>query len=248
MERRVVLVKQAADALEKAVEKLPRLQKAKKIGVDSPAPDPDGIDAPLEKVVDGGETGQAVGEWLSLALAGADKGGKALGLAGVTGGVAAAAGVLEKANPVVQGALTGVDVARMALSPEYREAVKDEGERDARTERGAAGEVLNQAGYVMSRPAAAGSHFFSQLDQMDTDRGNQELKTASTDRQTRAQDEANRQQVSSNQLDDRTNENRRRDMEEMRRALDPDWDIEARTMGLVKNIVRPETFSPAKPQ
>jgi hypothetical protein len=248
MERRVVLVEKAADALEKAIEKLPRLKKAKKIGVDSPAPDPDGIDAPLEKMVDGAEDGQAAGEWLSMALAGADKAGKALGMAGVTGGAAAVAGGLEKATPVVQGALTAVDVARMSLSPEYREAVKEEGSKDARTDRGIGGEMLNQAGYVMSRPAATGSHFFSQMGQLDTDRANQELKTASTERQTRAQDEANRQQVASNQLDDRTNENRQRDMDEMRRALDPDFDIEARTMGLVKNIVRPETFSPTKPR
>lgn len=242
MDKRVVLVKEVSDALEKASLKIgkkwPVLKKAEKIGLDSPAPDPDGIEAPLEKQVNGAENVQSAGEWLSMALAGADKGGKALGMAGVTGGVAAAAGVLEKANPVVQGALTGVDITRMSLSPEYRDGVRREGMKDAGMDRGIVGEILNQAGYVMSRPAAAGIHFFSQLDQMGTDQINQELKTASTERQTRAQNEANRRQVFLNRLDDRTNENRQQDMDEMRRALDPDWDLAARTIGLVRNLVQ----------
>lgn len=243
MASKVEMLKRGSDALKKSVmgfmKKIPLPVKAKKIGVDLPAPDPDGIKAPLESVVNGGENAQAGGEWLSLALAGADKAGKAIGLSGITGGAAATAGVLEKTNPVVQGTLTGVDVARMALSPEYREGVRQEGKVDARTDRGLVGEILNQAGYVMSRPAASGSHFFSQVDQIDTDRVNQELKTESTKRQTRAQDEANRQLIASDHLDEMTNGNRQANLNEMLRVLDPDWDLEARTMGLVRNVVSP---------
>ena len=43
------------------------------------------------------------------------------------------------------------------------------------------------------------------------------------------------------------NERKQLEVNEMKTALDPDWDLEARTMGLVKNLTRPNEFSQAKP-